>query len=172
MRYPDSRTVPALTAYDSFGNAVLPNIDPTKGPGVVLGVGTYLFPLGGERGGSIVETAMVSLSALWPAGIAGVLTIEGTNFPRTRTGADQGPPDVSDSDTSAAWQPLDPTLAGAVYAIATGTGTMLKYTCTITAGAGGAIWNIPEIGALRLRAKAVLTTGGFLRLFPHSKLGS
>jgi hypothetical protein len=173
MRYPEYRSLSAISAYKSDGTPVPAVLDPVNGPGVQLGVATYLFPLGGERGGAIVETAMVALNALWPAGIVGTITIEGTCFPRTMTGADQGPNDVTDWDVASnAWQKIDPTLAGAVYAVGSGSGTMAKYTCTIAAGAGGALWNIPEIGALRLRARAVLTTGGFLRVYGHSKLGS
>jgi len=173
MRYPDIKQLSAFAAYKSDGTLVPVVNDPTNGPGVTLGIATYLFPFGGERYGSVVETVMHSISALWPAGIVGSITIEATNFPKTLTGSDQGPNDVTDWDiASNAWQKIDPTLAGAVYAVATGTGTMTKYTCAIAAGAGGALWNIPELGSLRLRARAALTTGGFLRMFGHAKLGS
>ncbi len=172
-RYPEIKQLSALLAYKSDGTLVQPVLDPNNGPGVNLGVATYLFPLGGERYGSVVESCMVALSALWPAGIVGSITIETTNFPKTMLSTDQGPPDVTDWDiVSNAWQKIDPTLAGSVYAIATGTGVMTKYTCAIAAGAGGAFWNIPEIGSWRLRARVALTTGGFLRMMAHSKLGS
>jgi hypothetical protein len=173
-RYPEIKQLSAFAAYLSTGNGVLlqPSIDPTNGPGLTLTAATYLFPFGGELYGSVVETVMHALSALWPAGIVGTITIEATNFPKTVTGAVQGPNDVTDWDVSSAWQKIDPTQAGAVYATATGTGAMTKYTCAITAGSGGALWNIPELGALRLRARAALTTGGFLRMFGHAKLGS
>jgi hypothetical protein len=172
-RYPHFPGIAALSAYKSDGTLVQSVIDPTNGPGVTLGIATYLFPLGNERYGSIIETAMVSLSAVWPTGIVGSFTIEGTNFPRTMTGADQGPADVSDWDiTLGRWQQIDPTLTGAVYGTGSGTGTMTKYTLAITSGAGAGLWNIPEIGAARLRARITTTTGGFVRLFAHSKLGS
>lgn len=172
-RYPEIRQVSALPAYLLTTGTLVPVVlDPTNGIGLTLPIGTYVFPLGGERYGSVVETAMHSISAVWPSGIAGTLTIEGTSFPKTTTSADAGPADIADFSSSAAWQQLNPTLAGAVYANASGTGSMTAYTCTVTAGTGGAFWNIPEMGCMRLRLKAVVTTQGFIRVFAHSKLGS
>jgi hypothetical protein len=171
-RYPEIKQLTALAAYKSDGTFVPVVLDPTNGVGLTLAAATYLFPFGGERYGSMVETVMHALSAKWPSGIVGSITIEGTNFPKTITGADQGAPDITDWDTSAAWQQIDITLAGMVYAVASGTGAMTKFTCAITAGAGGAAWNIPDLGFMRLRAKAVLSTGGFLRMGSHAKLGS
>ncbi len=148
-------------------------VDPTNGPGVSLAVGTYLFPLGGERYGSVVETVCHSFSAMWPTGIVGTITIEGTSFPKTSTSADQGPADVTDWDiASNAWQQINPSLAGALWTSGSGTASLVNFTATISAGAGGAFWNLPGFACLRLRARAVLTTGGFLRVFGHSKLGS
>lgn len=176
MRYPEIKQLQALSAFKSDGTPVPALLDPTNGVGTTLGVATYLFPLGGEKDGSIVESCMVGLSAAWPTGIIGAITIEGTCFTKTVTGCNQGPQDITDWDiVSGAWQKIDPTLAGSIYAVATGANvTMTKYTCTLAAfaTAGGAFWNIPELGALRLRARVVLTTGGFLRMFGHSKLGS
>lgn len=172
-RYPEFRQLSALSAYKSDGTPVLATLDATNGAGVTLGASTYLFPFGGERYGTVVETVIHSLSARWPSGIVGVITIEGTNFPRTVTGADQGPADITDWDTTSnAWQLIDPSQAGAIWAKGSGTGALANYTCTITAGAGGAFWNMPGNGAMRLRAKAVLSVGGFVRLFGHGKLGS
>lgn len=172
-RYPEIKQLSAYTAYLLTTGAPVPAIkDPTNGFGLVLPVGTYVFPLGGERYGSAVETAMNSFSAVWPATITGTLTIEGTNFPKTFTSADQGPTDIADWDSTAAWQQINPTLAGAVYANASGGGSMTAYTCTVTNTAGGAIWNIPDMGIMRFRLKAVVTAQGFIRVFGHSKLGS
>lgn len=173
-RYNEIRQLSALPAFRSDGLLVAPTLDPTNGPGVTLGIATYLFPFGGERYGAIVETTMHSISALWPTGIVGTITIEGTNFPKTRTGTDQGPADVTDWDiASNAWQKIDPTLAGMVYAVGDGaSGVMTKFTCVVSVGAGGAFWNIPELGSLRLRARVALTTGGFARMMGHGKLGS
>lgn len=172
-RYPQLKTLSALSCYKSDGTVVPVVLDPTNGVGYTLGVATYLFPLGGERYGEVVETAMHAISALWPSGIAGTITIEGTNVPKTLQSVDQGPADVTDWDiVSHAWQLINPTLAGATYASANGTGTMTAFTCVVTAGAGGALWNVPDLGCMRLRAKAVITTGGFARLVGHAKLGS
>jgi hypothetical protein len=181
-RYPEIKQLSALAAFNASGSTVggvvaggivLPALDPTNGVGVTIpGAGTWTFPLGGERYGAVIETVMHSLSAKWPSGIVGSITIEGTSFPKTVTGLDQGQPDVTDYDTTAAWQLIDITNAGPVYAIATSTGTMTKWTCAITAGAGGAAWNMPELGFLRLRAKLVCSVGGFVRVAAHAKLGS
>lgn len=173
-RYNEIKQLAALAAYKSDGTFIPAVLDTANGPGVTLGIATYLFPLGGERYGAVVETAINSLSALWPAGIVGSITIEATNFPKTRAGTDQGPADVTDWDiASKAWQKIDPTLAEMTYAVADGTsGVMTKFTCAVAAGAGGALWNIPDLGALRLRARVALTTGGFLRMMGHGKLGA
>lgn len=173
MRYPRFKNLGALDGYKSDGTPVPAVLDPVNGVGYTLGIATYLFPIGDEAYGMGPETVMHSFSALWPAGIVGSITIEATNFPRTRGGNDQGPADITDFDiVSNAWQKIDPTLADMTYAVATGTGTMTKFSCAIVAGAGGAFWNIPDLGAMRLRARVVLTTGGFLRLAGHAKLGS
>jgi hypothetical protein len=173
-RYVEIPQLSALRAYKSDGTLVPAVLDPTNGPGLTLGIATYLFPLGGERYGNVVETVVHSISMLWPAGIVGSATIEATNFPKTRAGTDQGPADVTDWDiASKAWQKIDPTLAEMVYATADGvSGVMTKFTCAIAAGAGGAFWNIPDLGALRLRVRLALTTGGFVRVFGHGKLGA
>jgi hypothetical protein len=176
MRYSELRSLSALAAYPSGGPAsaiVLPQANPgAGGPGVTLGVGTFYFPLGGERAGAVVETAMHSFSAMWPLGIVGTLTIEGTNFPKTLLSTDQGPGDVNDWDATAGWQQINPALTGMVLAVASGTGVMTNFSCAVASGIGGAFWNIPDLGAMRLRLKAALTTGGLLRVFGHSKLGS
>lgn len=172
-RYPEIQQLSAFAAWRSDGQLVPVVLDPVNGPSVTLGVATYLFPFGGERYGSIVESVMAALTMTWPAGIVGAVTIEATNYPKTRLGTDQGPADTTDWDiVSNAWQKIDPTLAGSVYAVGSGTGVMTKYSLAIAAGAGGAFWNIPELGAMRLRARAALTTGGQARLFGYSKLGS
>lgn len=173
-RYPQLANNSGLFAINSANHQLIQStLDPTNGYGLVVpGASTYMFPLGGERYGSVVETVVHSLSAKWPTGIVGTITIEGTNFPRTTTGLDQGPGDVTDDDTTGAWQLIDITNTGMVYATASGTGSMAKYTCTITSGVGAAAWNIPDLGFLRMRAKLVATVGGFLRLNMNAKLGS
>jgi hypothetical protein len=165
-----------LYAIDTSTHAQIPvTRDPTNGLGVVIpGAGTYVFPLGGDGfGGPIVETVYNSLSAKFPAGLAGTITIEGTNFPKTLGGNDQGQADVADDDLTAAWQLIDITQAGDIYAVASGTGnTMTKYTLALAGtNAGGAFWNLPELGMSRLRAKLVATAAGFIRLAINAKLG-
>lgn len=177
-RYCQQRQLSALIGYKSDGTQILPALDPnnaTLGPCQTLGVATYLFPFGGDYLGSVAEAVMASLSGLWTAALSATVTIEATNYPKTITGNNTGAADITDWDTTTgAWQKIDPTLAGAVYAVATGTGVMTKYTCAITAAGGGGagFWNVPDLGALRLRAKVVVTVGGVVRFMGHAKLGS
>lgn len=165
-----------LDGYTSTGTPMPVSRDPTNGWGVTIppGAGTYFFPLGGTSG-AIAETVFNALIAQWTATLAGVLTIEATNLPRTlsRTVQDVGGGDVNDWDVSTAWNLIDITQAGSVYAVAQGTGnSMAKYTLTLGGtAAGGAAWNFPELGFLRLRAKLAATAGGFLRLSMNAKLG-
>src|SRR5674476_665371 len=113
-RYPQFHNLTGLSAWQITGGTAGTNIpvvlDSTNGVGLTLGANNYTFVLGGERYGAGVKTVVHSFSAVWPSGIGGTLTIEGTNFPKTITGADQGAKDISDWDVTAAWQLVNPTL--------------------------------------------------------------
>lgn len=147
----------------------------TTSPGCTLGVSTYYFPIGSERDGIVAATVDVGLQMRWNAAAAGTATIEVCNWPATLSGASQGGPVITDYDSSATgWSQLDPTLAGQVFAAASGSGnSMTKYTCTLGGTAAGlAIWNIPDLGFRRLRIKLVLSAGGVVWVMPWGKLGS
>jgi len=158
-----------------IGNIIPPVWDAVNNWSVAIpGAGTFFFPIGGERYGAMVETVFHSLSLVWNAALAGVFTIEGTNCAKSQTANDTGGPDVSDWDTSPAWQQIDITAAGMLYTNITGAGnTMAKLTATIGgANAGGALYNLPELGMLRMRGKLVATHSGQLRVAAMAKLGS
>lgn len=142
----------------------------------IAGVGTYFFPLGGERYGAGVETIHHSLSLVFPASLAGTFTIEGTNCPKTQSGVDIGGPDVSDFDTSDAWQKIDITQSGMLYANVTGTNNSLtKLTATLGGtNAGGVLYNLPDLGMLRLRGRLIVTSvaASWIRIAANAKLGS
>lgn len=157
------------------GNIIAPKWDSTNKWSILIpGAGTFFFPLGGERYGSVVETIHHSLSLVFNAALAGTFTIEGTNCAKSQSGNDVGSPDVSDWEVSDAWQQIDITAAGMIIANITGSGnSMAKFTATIGGtAAGGALYNIPDIGMLRLRGKFVATHSGQLRVAAQSKLGS
>jgi hypothetical protein len=146
-----------------------------NGWSIPLAVGTYKFPFGGERYGNMIETVMHSLSLLWSEGLAGTFTLEGTNFAKSQSGADQGGADTSDYDLTSAWQLFNPTQAGLLYAVANGTNNSMSTALTATLGgtnAGGAFYNLPDIGAGRMRGSLVVTAPGNLRIALNAKLGS
>lgn len=184
MRYSQLSTHKGLYALAasgvSAGVPLLPQPD-TSLPGgswaiAIPATGNYLFPLGGERYGSVVETIHHSISLLFNASLAGTFTIEATNCAKSTSGDDMGGPDISDYDTtSGAWSLIDITQAGLLYAIATGTGNSMSAKLTATIGgthAGTAFYNLPDIGAMRLRGNLNVTTVGKVRVSGHSKLGS
>lgn len=172
-RYPEIRQLSCLIGYlTGTGAQVLPVLDPTNGVGVTLGANTYYFPIGGERYGSMVEAVMQSIAMTWPSNIVATVTLEVTNFPKTVLGTDTGPADVTDWDSSGKWVQYNPTVGGANYVNASGTGTWTNYSLGITAGVGSAIANVQDIAFSRMRVKVVAGTGGFFRVMSHSKLGS
>jgi hypothetical protein len=173
-RYPQLGIKGDLAGYKSDGTYMPPGKPPTKGNIVIPAAGEYYFPLGGETYGSVCETVMHSLSAVFDANLAGTVTIEGTNMVKTITGAQQGPADITDWDSSSAWQLVDITASGVLYAVATGTGnSVTKLTLTVGGtNAGGAFWNLPDLGMLRLRAHLHATHAGNIRFSANAKLGS
>lgn len=129
---------------------------------VTLGVDTYLFPLGAA------ESDLVGVHILTDATIAGTFTIETSNMPRTKDDMGQTA-DITDWDTATvgAWVKEDPTTA---YVATVGTGwTVTNLTLTKTAGTGGAMLHLGNFGAKRIRLKAVITTGGKVRVNRHAK---
>lgn len=129
---------------------------------VTLGVDTYLFPL------SVPEAGLISVHIQTDTAIAGTFTIETCNFPKFHDEMGQNS-DVTDwtTATSGQWVKEDPTGA---YVASVGTGwTWTLLTGVKTAGAGGAMIHLGNIGSKRCRLKAVITTGGKVRVNRHAK---
>lgn len=155
-----------MTQYARVGNANTSGIDEddgTKAPPdengyVTLGVDSYLFPIGGAG-----PAALASCHIVTDDTIAGVFTIETCNAAKVGPGA------ISDYDTTTvgAWVKEDPDTA---YIASVGTGwSITNMTLTKTAGTGGAMLHLGNLGSLRIRLKAVITTGGKVRVMPHMK---
>ncbi len=136
---------------------------------------TYFFPLGGEIIATTPgETTLLGIHLRWAAAVAGTATIEVCNFPATYSATGQGSPDVSDFDVTAGdWMQWNPAQVGSNYVAVTGTGnSVTAYTVTLGGtNAGGAFFNIADIGAARIRIKLVLTVGGLVRVSSHGKCG-
>lgn len=143
-----------LTAYDGSGAASAP--DPVTGF-VTLAIDDHYFeiPLTAEGG---LQSVQIKTGAL----IAGTFTIETSNIAST------GPDSVTGYDeTVGNWIKEDPSSA---YVASTGTGwTWTLMTGVKTAGAGGAMIHLGNLGSKRCRVKAAITTGGTVRVIPHGK---
>lgn len=109
------------------------------------------------------EATVQSIHILTGALIAGTFTIQSCNFPKG-TAADA----VSDYDeTVGNWITEDPTGA---YVASTGTGwTWTVLSGAKTAGAGGAMIHLGNIGSKRLRLELNCTTSGTVRVVAHGK---
>jgi len=143
--------------------------------GCHLGIGTYVFALGGNRAPVPAQTSVLSIGLQWQAAVAGTITIEVCNFPGTLSAYREGGVDVADYDSAAGnWIQYNPTQSVGIYANTSGTGNSVT-ALTVTAGGtnqGGAIINITDLGFERVRIKAVLSAGGILRCNTHGKIGS
>ena len=131
---------------------------------VALGVDSYLFPLG------VADQPLESIHIQTDADIAGVFTIETSNLGRNTDATAVAPADaVTDWDTASvgAWVKEDPSTA---YVATVGTGwTVSNLTLTKTAGTGGAMIHLGNLGSRRVRLKAAITTGGSVRVAVHGK---
>lgn len=128
---------------------------------VTLGVDTYLFPLGGG------DSTVTGVHIVTDGTIAGTFTLEVSNMPRDPIQGGSG--NITDWDTATvgAWVKLDPSTA---YIPTVGTGwSVTNATMTKTAGVGGAFVDLVASGAKRYRIKAVITTGGKVRVNAHGK---
>lgn len=149
-----------LTAYlETTGTAAAP--DPATGY-ITLSTATHYIPLPMAHEGDTQSVAIVT-----DATIAGTFTVEGCNAPLTK--GTPGALDVNDYEaTGTNWVQINTATAG--WAQASGTGwTPTVLSLVKTAGAGGALINLIAVGAARLRVKAVITTGGTVRLNAHGK---
>jgi hypothetical protein len=118
--------------------------------GYVLPAGTYYIPIGGE--GAMAE----ALHCRWDASAIGVITIEDTN----------GPDVLTYSGTAGDWIQENPSTA---YVGILG-GTVANLTVTVPGGtAGGCMIHLGNTGALRTRAKVVITTQGTLNFLSNGK---
>lgn len=128
---------------------------------VTLGVDTYLFPIGGG------DSTVTGVHIVTDDTIAGTFTLEVSNLPRDAIQGGSG--NVTDWDTTAAggWVKLDPPSA---YVASVGTGwTWTLATGVKTAGVGAAFIDLVASGAKRFRIKAVITTGGKVRVNSNGK---
>jgi hypothetical protein len=144
-----------LSAFDGAGAESV--AAPTTGL-VTLGVDDYYFEIP-----ITAEGWLQSVQILTGALIAGVFTIETSNFPQT------GPAGAVTTwdETIGNWVNENPASA---YAATVGTGwTVSALTLTKTAGAGAAMIHLGNLGARRCRIKAAITTGGTVRVAPHGK---
>lgn len=138
-------------------------IAPDENGNVTLGVDTYLFPLGGSA------SPLTSVHIKTDAAIAGTFTIETCNFPPYKGDGGAAPTDVTDWDTATVgnWIKEDPSTA---YVATVGTGwTVTNLSLAKTAGTGGAMIHLGNLGSRRHRLKAVITTGGKVRVSRWAK---
>lgn len=161
-----------LTALDTADGS---SHSPGVGTGVTLTTGhTYVFVLGGER--LVGAAPLGSAQIQWDAAAALTITVEVCNFASVTGRPDAtGPADVKDWDISAkgAWMKVDPSTAYVTVADTTaGTGgaTVANATVTVAGGtAGGAYYDLGNLGARRARIKVVATTGGVVRCGMYAK---
>lgn len=129
-----------------------------------LTVDTFLFPLG-----LVSDAHTFAVEIMTDAAIAGTFSLECCCLPR---GPDNAPPDqrMTDWDTSATsgWAKDDSTTNAHVMTNGTGW-TPTNLTLVKTAGVGIAIYNMALRGAFRYRCRAVITTGGLVRVSAGGK---
>lgn len=120
----------------------------------------YYFVVGGNLGADLVSIQITTDSA-----IAGTFTVETCLWPRDAT---QGGATKTDyNETAGIWVKNDPTGA---YVASSGTGwTWTLLTGAKTAGVGGAIIDLGNLGAKRMRLKFNCTTGGKVAVLVNAK---
>lgn len=132
---------------------------------VTLGVDTYYFPI------SVPEATRYSVHIRTDATIAGTFTIEQSNLPKYHDEMNQT---VDIADWAAAadgdWVPVNQAVSASSDVNTNGTGwTATVFSLAKTAGTGGAMVNFGNVNSKRLRVKAVITTGGKVRVNRHAK---
>ncbi len=127
---------------------------------VTLDTDDHYFVIGGVAGADLL-----SIQITTDATIAGTFTVETCLWPREKI---QGPQSKTDwNETAGIWVKNDPTGA---YVASSGTGwTWTLLTGAKTAGLGGAVIDIGNIGAKRVRLKAAITTGGKVSVIANAK---
>jgi ABC-type phosphate transport system substrate-binding protein len=140
-----------------------------SGPAAATGLVTltatddYYFPIPIAR-----DASPLSIHILTDAVIAGTFTLEACDFPVATDGTNIAT--VTDwNEVAGNWVQINTAVAG--YAQGSGTGwTITVLSLVKTAGAGGAIVNLLDLGVARLRLKANITTSGTMRVMAHGKI--
>lgn len=132
---------------------------------------TYYFVLASSEAPIVGDNATISAHLKWAAAVVAVFTIEGSCFPLYVGGSEvkQGPFDVhAYSSTAGDWLQFNP--ANAYVPVSGASNTVTAATVT-TGGsaAGGAILELMGASSRRYRIKAVVTTGGLVRVGMHAK---
>jgi hypothetical protein len=155
-------TSPLLTAINIADGV---KVTPDSNGDVTLTTATYVFVLGGAdaplESVHIVTDATIAMSSI---------AVDTCNLPRN-TGAESVAPPGTVTDyaaiTAGHWVPEEPTDA---YVATTGTGWGGSgLAITKTAGAGGAMIHLGNMGAARSRLRMVVTTGGKVCVAVHAK---
>lgn len=156
MSQSTSRSTGFLSAFDGGGDES--KVDANGY--VTLDVDDHYFEIGGDT-----SADLVSIQITTDATIAGTFTIETCLWPRDPI---QGPAvKTKYNETAGIWVKNDP--AGA-YVASSGTGwTWTLLTGVKTAGLGGAVLDLGNLGAKRMRLKATITTGGKVSVIANAK---
>lgn len=122
---------------------------------------TYYFPIQGDM---TSQAPLLGVALKWASAVVATITVEVSGFPKYPDGQHIGAEDVTDVSTTAGdWHQINPSTA---YVSVTGASNSVT-ALTITAGgaaAGGAWIDLGNLGALRVRIKMVVTTGGLMRV--------
>lgn len=154
---------PYLTAINMADGV---KVTPDSNGDVTLVAASYVFLLGGAADAPLESAHIVTDTAIEMSSIA----VDSCNLPRN-TGAESTAPPGTVTDyaaiTAGHWVPEAPTGA---YVATTGTGWGgTGLAITKTAGAGGAMIHLGNMGAARSRIRMVVTTGGKVRVACHAK---
>ena len=157
MSQSTSRTTGFLSALNGSGTRAEVDAD---GYVTLTATDDYYFVVGGDLGADLVSIQIVT-----DAAIAGTFTVETCLWPRDQI---QGGAAKTDYDeTSGIWVKNDPTGA---YVASVGTGwTWTLLTGVKTAGVGGAVIDLGNLGAKRVRIKAAITTGAKVSVIANAK---
>lgn len=146
-----------LSAFDGGGDESAP----AETGYVTLDVDDHYFPL------PVEHADLASVQIVTDATIAGTFTVEACNLPERK--GETGPYDVSNfNETSGNWVQVNTASAGWAQGVGTGW-TITTLSLAKTAGVGGAVVNLSDLGTRRLRLKATVTTGGTVRVVAHGK---
>lgn len=130
---------------------------------VTLTAATFYFEIPLTESGRLQSVHIVTGSL-----IAGVFTIETSNLPQGFPGVAALGAAPTWDETVGNWVQENPSSA---YVATVGTGwSVSALTLTKAAGVAGALIHLGNLGSKRCRVKAVISTGGTVRLVPHGKV--